>query len=218
MRLTSTRTPVLKSIIVRTMCSAGRPARSADSGWPCPDIRWQAPHANLLPGPPATDSGAGGCSSGNQSGGFEFPETLAHSYSFALPGALTMPCGRTAVGWTLSGILNAQSGSPAGTVSGSCALISCALRSGARAHTRTPMQVFVGRNRRIMAGLLPHDVGEPRVRGTGYATAYRNIVLPPLLFAEDGRTEASTLEHNRDALAQNVVSDHRCNRRLVRWG
>ena len=40
-----------------------------------------------------------------------------HSYSFALPGALTMPSGRTALGWILSGMLNAQSGSPSGTVS-----------------------------------------------------------------------------------------------------
>src|SRR5882757_2049013 len=133
------------------MYAAGKPARSAASGWPWPDIRWHAPHANLLPGPPATDGGAGGCSSGNQSGGFVFPETLAHSYSLALPGALTMPCGRTAVGWTLSGILNVQSGSPSGTLSSSCALRFDTMSSGARAHTRTAMRtdVFV----RITAGL-----------------------------------------------------------------
>ena len=74
------------------------PAMSADSGWPWPDIRWQEPHAIAIAGSPLTDRGAGGCSSGNQSGGFAFPAILAASYSFELPGALTMPSGRTAVG------------------------------------------------------------------------------------------------------------------------
>src|SRR6266700_1455962 len=129
------------------------PARSADSGWPWPDIRWQAPHAKRLPGPPATDDGAGGCSSGNQSGGFVLPETLAHSYSLALPGARTMPCGRTAEGCSLSGMLKAQSGSPSGRVSGSCALDSCIVRSEASAHTTTAMQTDVF-DRVITAGLL----------------------------------------------------------------
>src|SRR5262249_14621403 len=94
-----------------------------------------------------------------QSGGFAVPATLAHSYSFALPGAVTMPCTRTALGWTLSGMLNAQSGSPAGTVSASCALISRTMRSGARAHMRTVMRadVFVLRFRRIRAGLLSYS-------------------------------------------------------------
>src|SRR5258705_4334760 len=124
------------------------PARSADSGWPWPDIRWHAPHANLLPGPPATDGGAGGCSSGNQSGGFVFPDTLAHSYSLALPGARTLPCGRTAEGCSLSGMLKAQSGSPSGRVSGSCAL-TC-MTSEASAHTMTAMQTDV-LDRRITA-------------------------------------------------------------------
>src|SRR5439155_294439 len=45
-----------------------------------------------------TDRGAAGCSSGNQSGGVAFPAIVAASYSFALPGAFTMPSGRTAVG------------------------------------------------------------------------------------------------------------------------
>src|SRR6266436_8164709 len=119
------------------MYSAGSPARSADSGWPWPDIRWHAPHANLFPGPPATAGGAGGCSSGNQSGGFVFPETLAHSYSLALPGARTMPSGRTALGWILSGMLKVQSGSPAGTVSSACAWSFPTMKSGAKAHART---------------------------------------------------------------------------------
>src|SRR5258705_13206716 len=155
------------------------PAMSADSGWPWPDIRWQAPHANLLPGPPATDAGAGGCSSGNQSGGFVFPETLAHSYSLALPGALTMPCGRTAVGWTLSGILNVQSGSPSGTLSSSCALRFDTMSSGARAHTRTAMQtdVFV----RITAGLPFFTKGFPARdrRLQKAAKPARAIIFPP---------------------------------------
>src|SRR5215468_1504314 len=133
------------------MYSAGMPARSADSGWPWPDIRWHAPHANRRPGPPATDGGAGGCSSGNQSGGLVFPETLAHSYSFALPGARTMPSGRTAEGCSLSGMLNAHSGRPAGRVSGSCALAFGAT-SEASAHTRTAMDVLARRIRRFTAG------------------------------------------------------------------
>src|SRR4029450_9817163 len=132
------------------MYSAGMPAMSADSGWPWPDIRWQAPHANRLPGPPATDDGAGGCSSGNQSGGFVLPATLAHSYSRALPGARTMPSGRTAEGCSLSGMLNAHSGSPAGRVNGSCALTST--RSEASAHTTRAMDVLARRVRRITAG------------------------------------------------------------------
>src|SRR5258708_3545053 len=33
------------------------PEMSAASGWPWPDIRWQAPHANLIPWPPVTDRG-----------------------------------------------------------------------------------------------------------------------------------------------------------------
>src|SRR3954470_21231065 len=124
------------------------PARSADSGWPWPDIRWHAPQANRRPGPPATDGGAGGCSSGNQSGGLVFPETLAHSYSLALPGARTMPSGRTAEGCSLSGMLKAHSGSPSGRVSGSCALTT--VRSEPSAHTATAMQTDV-LDRLIMA-------------------------------------------------------------------
>src|ERR1700724_4395589 len=126
---------------------------SAASGWLWPDIRWHEPHANLTPAPPVTARGAGGCSSGNQSGGFAFPATLAHSYSFALPGALTMPSGRTADGWTLSGMLNVQSGSPGGTERASCAWSPCTMGSDARAHTRAAMQtdVFVRGIRQIMA-------------------------------------------------------------------
>src|SRR5262245_61652418 len=130
------------------------PAMSAASGWPWPDIRWHAPHANLIPWPPVPARGAGGCSSGNQSGGLAVPATLAHSYSFALPGALTMPSTRTAAGWTLSGMLNAQSGSPSGTLSASWALGSRTMRSGARTHKRTAMRtdVFVRGIRRITGG------------------------------------------------------------------
>src|SRR5262245_22789439 len=142
------------------MYSAGMPARSADSGWPWPDIRWHAPHANRRPGPPATDAGAGGCSSGNQSGGLVLPETFAHSYSLALPGALTMPSGRTAEGCSLSGMLKAHSGSPSGRVSGSCAL-TC-VRSEASAHTTTAMQADV-LDRLITVCLLSLDVSWMKV-------------------------------------------------------
>src|SRR5215831_12297192 len=90
---------------------------SAASGCPWPDIRWQAPQANLAPGPPVTALGAGGCSSGNQSGGVALPAIFAASYSLVLPGTLTMPSARIAVGCTLSGMLKVQSGSPAGTAS-----------------------------------------------------------------------------------------------------
>src|SRR5438445_665331 len=71
MRSFSFRAPLLKYFIWRTMYSAGRPAISADSGWPWPDMRWQVPH--VAPGGafgPLAIWGAGGCSSGNQSGGF----------------------------------------------------------------------------------------------------------------------------------------------------
>src|SRR6266849_3418484 len=158
------------------------PAMSAASGWPWPDIRWHAPHANLIPGPPVTDRGAGGCSSGNQSGGFAVPATLAHSYSFALPGALTIPSGRTAAGWILSGMLNAQSGSPAGTVSASWALSSRIMGSAATAHTRTAMRtdVSIRRIRRITAGLLSHFRRRSPVSSPGEGNdAYQEPQDPP---------------------------------------
>src|SRR5207253_3150854 len=92
----------------------------------------------------------------NQSGGLAFPATFLQSYSFALPGARTMPSGRTAEGWTASGMLKAQSGSPAGRVNGSCAWSFCEARSGASAQTRTATQadVFARSIRRITANLL----------------------------------------------------------------
>src|SRR5258707_9015568 len=132
------------------------PAMSAARGWPWRDIRWHEPQANRVPGPPLTALGAAGCSSGNQSGGFAFPAILAASYSLALPGARMMPSGRTALGWILSGILNVQSGSPAGTLSAAWALSCRATRSGARAHTSAATQtdVLVRKIRRIIAGLL----------------------------------------------------------------
>ena len=88
------------------------------------------PQANLTPCPPVTTRGAGGCSSGNQSGGLPLPAIFAASYSFELPGTRTVPSARTEVGWTLSGMLNAQSGSPAGTLSAACACSSRAIRNG----------------------------------------------------------------------------------------
>jgi len=49
----------------------GSPAISADSGCPCPDMRWHEPHAiSATPGSPFTMRGAGPCSSGNQSEGW----------------------------------------------------------------------------------------------------------------------------------------------------
>src|SRR5687768_6556082 len=45
------------------------PVTSADSGWPSPDMRWHPPHASMPGRPLMTGSGAGGCWSGNQSGG-----------------------------------------------------------------------------------------------------------------------------------------------------
>src|SRR6516165_6995881 len=129
---------------------------SADSGWPCPDIRWHEPQANRIPAPPVTARGAAGCSSGNQSGGLALPPILAASYSFALPGALMIPSILTAVGCTLSGMLKAQSGSPAGTLSSACALTSRTMRSGASAPRRIAMRtdLFARRMRRITADLL----------------------------------------------------------------
>ncbi len=125
---------------------------SAPSEWLWPDIRWQAPQANLIPGPPVTAFGAGGCSSGNQSGGFEVPATLDHSYSFVLPGAFTMPSGFTALGCTLSGMLKVQSGSPSGTLRASCAAAPRIKRGEASAHMLAQtmaMPVLVRRMRRI---------------------------------------------------------------------
>src|SRR6185295_3370267 len=96
--------------------AAGCPAISIASEWLWPDIIWQEPQAKRVPSPPVTALGAGGCSSGNQSGGVAFPAIFLASYSLELPGARTMPSTLTAQGCTLSGTLNAQSGRPAGTV------------------------------------------------------------------------------------------------------
>src|SRR5579863_5051590 len=105
------------------MYSAGRPARSADSGCPCPDMRWQEPQAIIFtPGSPFTLRGAGPCSSGNQSGGFALLATLAASYSFVLPGTWTGPVGCTLGGCTLSGMLYAHEGRPLGIDVGTCAV------------------------------------------------------------------------------------------------
>src|SRR5215469_282635 len=120
---------------------------SAASGWPWPDIRWQEPQANLIPCPPVTARGAGGCSSGNQSGGLALPPILAASYSLLLPGALMMPSTFTAVGCTLSGMLKAQSGSPAGTLSSACCALTSRAMSEASAHTRTPVRTDMRRIR-----------------------------------------------------------------------
>src|SRR5579859_8043120 len=120
--------------------SAGRPAISADSGCPCPDMRWQEPHAMVTPASPFTIRGAGACSSGNQSGGVAFPAIFAASYSFALPGTRTVPVGSGPGGWTLSGMLNAHEGKPLGTVSGVCAGLT---NAHSEARGRTTIQVFI---------------------------------------------------------------------------
>src|SRR5215470_9633741 len=96
-------------------------------------MRWHEPHAKAIPESPLTDRGAGGCSSGNQSGGFAFPAIFVASYSLALPGTRTMPVGPAPAGWTASGILKAHDGSPSGTVSAVCAASVCTANAVARA-------------------------------------------------------------------------------------
>src|SRR5215212_1234335 len=98
------------------MYSAGMPAISADSGCPCPDIRWHEPHAFGIG--PFTLRGAAGCSSGNQSGGLTLPAIADASNSLLLPGARTTAGTFGSGGCTLSGMLNAHSGSPFGIVAG----------------------------------------------------------------------------------------------------
>src|SRR5882672_9408153 len=96
--------------------SAGMPAMSADSGCPCPDIRWHVPQAFGIG--PLTLRGAAGCSSGNQSGGFALPAIADASYSLLLPAARTTAGTRGSGGCTGSGMLNAHDGSPFGIVVG----------------------------------------------------------------------------------------------------
>src|SRR6185295_3386464 len=97
MRFTSRRDPFLKSIIVRLRYSAGKPARSGDSGWPRPDIRWQAPQARAASCPLVTMEGAGGCSLGNQSGGFSRSSICERRYVFVLPVTLLTVVGGSGV-------------------------------------------------------------------------------------------------------------------------
>src|ERR1044071_1865438 len=92
------------------------PAISADSGCPCPDIRWHEPHAFGIG--PFTLRGGAGCSSGNQSGGLALPPTAVASISFAAPGARTTAGTFGSGGCTLSGMLKAHSGRPFGIVVG----------------------------------------------------------------------------------------------------
>src|SRR5208282_1736957 len=122
------------------MYSAGRPAILADSGWPCPDIRWQAPQAIMVTPPsPVTIRGAGPCSLGNQSGGFAVLAVFEASYSLALPGKWIGPVTSTLGGCNLSGMLYAQGGRPLGTDCGTCAAVAKA-NSGVR--SRILIQVF----------------------------------------------------------------------------
>src|SRR5262245_32238802 len=116
MRVSSFRAPLLKYFICRMMYSGGMPAMSADSGCPWPDIRWHDPQAFGIG--PFTLRGAGGCSSGNQSGGFALPAIVDASYSWLLPAARTVAGTRGSGGCTVSGMLYAHSGRPFGTFEG----------------------------------------------------------------------------------------------------
>src|SRR5215467_12800668 len=113
-------------------------------------MRWHEPQATRVSGPPVTALGAGGCSSGNQSGG-ALPVIFLASYSLALPGARMVPSTFTAESWTLSGMLNVQAGSPAGTVSSACAPTFPTISTGERAHTRAAIRTEF---RRITASPL----------------------------------------------------------------
>src|ERR1700730_16926424 len=129
MRVSSFRAPLLKYFISRMKYSTGRPAISADSGCPCPDMRWQEPQAGRdTPASPFTIRGAAGCSSGNQSGGFALLAILAASYSLLLPGTRIGPVVSTLGGCALSGMLYAQGGRPLGTDCGACAAAETANR------------------------------------------------------------------------------------------
>ena len=135
------------------------PAMSADSEWPWPDIRWHEPQASVIPGPPCHRWRRGGMFIGKpvrrirvsgDLGGLVFLRAAGRPHNAFHP---------TAVGWILSGMLNAQSGSPAGTVSTACAVSCRTMRSGARAHTSTEMRTDVlfggfGGSRRISSPVL----------------------------------------------------------------
>src|SRR5579864_2584804 len=123
------------------MYSAGRPAMSADSGCPCPDMRWQVPHAIFaIPDSSFTIRGAGPCSSGNQSGGFPLLATCTASNTLVLPGTLTGPVALTMGGCTLSGMLYAHEGSPLGTDVGICA---AAGKENSKANGRILIQLLI---------------------------------------------------------------------------
>src|SRR5580700_9826207 len=123
------------------MYSAGRPAMSADSECPCPDMRWQVPQAIFaVPLSSFTIRGAGPCSLGNQSGGFPLLATCAGSYTLVLPGTLTGPVALTLGGCTLSGMLYAHEGSPFGTDCGICA---AAVKDNSKAKGRILIQLLI---------------------------------------------------------------------------
>src|ERR1044071_9549582 len=92
------------------------PAISADSGCPCPDMRWHEPHAFGIG--PFTLRGGTGCSSGNQSGGLALPAMADASSSLLLPTTRTTFGTFGSGGCTLSGMLYAHSVSPFGIVVG----------------------------------------------------------------------------------------------------
>src|SRR5712691_1769448 len=145
-RSSSFRAALLKYFIWRTRYSAGRPAISADSGCPCPDMRWQEPHAFLAALPSAvTIRGAGPCSSGNQSGGLALLPTLGASYTLVLPGTWTGPAASTLGGCTLSGMLYAQDGRPLGTDVGFCAAVAKA-SNGARSRILIQWLINLGKH------------------------------------------------------------------------
>src|SRR6266513_4645392 len=101
------------------MYAAVTPVMPADSGWPSPDIRWHAPQASAAPWPFCTIGGAGGCSSGNQSGGLDRLSISAGVYFFVLPGTLLGAAASAGSAPLTAG--NAHAGSFVGGGCGCCA-------------------------------------------------------------------------------------------------
>src|SRR5437667_12293964 len=75
-------------------------------------MRWQAPQASAPACPFCTMDGAGGCSSGNQSGGFNRSSICAGVYVLVLPATLFGPGSSAGTAPLIAG--NAQDGSRPG--------------------------------------------------------------------------------------------------------
>jgi hypothetical protein len=140
---------------------------SADSGCPCPDIRWQEPHAPSIG--PATTRGGTGCWSGNQSGGFLLSATAAASYSLVLPGTRTIPVIGSMGGCTGSGMLKAHAGRPSGIVTGADGLCAAAVAAAKNAQISkilsertTALGRVAGANPRVHINMrFPPSMGRP---------------------------------------------------------